>query len=389
MSSIKKIHVGLSIEMKISCEKHNHRGNMPCPWLNCSNGIRENEFIDSTFEDTDTPHHYIRKKWSYPDGSERYSWYDKSMPSIFTIYRILQEDSFNINFGSESNNIVYHYTSIQGLDGIINSNSMWMTDFKYMNDYKEISHGVGLVENLVNDLEKNDIYNNKEEYFQIWKRFIKKGIKKRICISCFSVDNGDSLSQWRGYGNNGSGISIGFKSNSTFWDYQPLASLRKVIYDTDEQNRILKNILHTYLTVPDWEENKSRKFISSKKIAKRCISSFYEYITYFKNNSFKDEQEVRWVYKSDKNYLKMAKLKKPKKEFRISNNKIIPYLSSRNIPESKSKYGLKREKLLPIVDIVVGPQKDADLVVCGIKELLKSKGYKNVEVRKSLVPYRA
>jgi len=389
VSAIKRIQLGLwNQNMDVTCTSHNHRGGMPCPWPNCSNGIEEKEFIDSTFEKTDTPQHYIRKKWFYVDGSERYSWYDKSMPVIFTIYRILQEDSFNINFGSNTN-IIYHYTNIQGLEGIIKSKSFWMTDFKYMNDYKEIIHGLELVDNIVRDLEKYNKYEEKEEYFNIWKKFIKKGIKKRICISCFSADDGDSLSQWRGYGNNGAGISIGLKSNSSFWNYNPLALLKKVIYDTNEQKKIIENIMHTYLIVSDWGDKNEKVFLNPKKMAKSCITSIYEHITYFKDNSFEDEKEVRWVYKSDNSYLKMAKLKKPEKEFRISENKIIPYLSSNNIPESKSKYlPTQKRDTLPIEDIVVGPQKDADLIVSGIKELLKANGYKNVKVRRSTVPYR-
>lgn len=390
MSSIKRIHLGHGNQkMDVTCSEHSHRGGMPCPWLKCNNGIEENEFIDSTFETIGTPPHYIRKKWLYPDGSERYSWYDKSRPSIFTIYRILSEDSLNIDFGSKTNNIVYHYTNIQGLEGILNSNSLWMTDFKYMNDYREINHGLELVDDILQELEKKSLYKNKEEYFKIWKKFVKKGVKKRICISCFSADNGDSLSQWRGYGNNGSGISIGFKIDSTYWNYNPIAVLNKVIYDTDKQKMILENIIHTYLVVSEWEDKNVKKFLKPEKMAKRCISSIYEHITYFKDNSFEDEKEVRLVYKEDKSFFKIAKLNKPKKEFRISDNKIIPYLSSKNIPKFNKEYARTKDEILPIYDIVIGPQKDADLIMCGIKELLKSKGYKNVKVRKSIVPYRA
>ena len=76
------------------------------------------------------------------------------------------------------------------------------------------------------------------------------------------------------------------------------------------------------------------------------------------------------------------------KQYRISDNKLIPYVSSSNL----KVYGLAREEdkkpKLPISEVVVGPQENMDIVVSGIKELLASKGYGSVKVKKSTIPFR-
>ena len=45
--------------------------------------------------------------------------------------------------------IIYHYTSPEGILGIIESNSLWATDINYLNDSSELRYIYGLVERIV------------------------------------------------------------------------------------------------------------------------------------------------------------------------------------------------------------------------------------------------
>jgi hypothetical protein len=208
------------------------------------------------------------------------------------------------------------------------------------------------------------------------------------------LDDGDSLSQWRGYGDKGVGISIGFDVSAwEFWN-KDLATLHPVVYDTEKQRKILSNFFHIDMTVLDWDadknmtdmEGKRVEIVKPEELTNYFVSKLYRHIVSFKNPSFTDEKEVRWVYVKDAHILERMPLKAPKKLFRMIGNKLIPYISSKDLSDISN--GEEKMKL-PITEIVVGPQKDSDLVVSGIKELLQENGYAYVPVRKSTVPFRS
>jgi len=401
MKNIREINIGFNHNFQVTCEEHKHIGNLPCPWENCKKGIPENEFLDITHKGFGEnaqgfTTHYKRRKWTSLDGYERFTWDSQNTPAIYRADTILREE--NLRTGTQevdySNHTIYHYTSMQGLHGIINSNSLWLTDFQYMNDSQEISHGIKLAKSILAKLEDSKRYTDKKNYFKIWKNFVETGIDRRICISCFSIDNGDSLSQWRGYGNMGGGISIGFKvSDWKFWN-KDLTTLNNVIYDIEEQQKILSNFFHIYLTVLDWDKDKNMTNINGKKIKPHkpeelksyFISQIYKQIINFKHPSFSDEMEARWVFQEDKGFLKDMGIKSLKKNFRTIANKLIPYISSNDLPNIGRE--INGTTKLPISEIVVGPQKDSDLVINGIKEFLEEYGYSNIKIRKSSIPFR-
>ena len=107
--------------------------------------------------------------------------------------------------------LFYHYTNHQGMLGIINSSSFWATDSFYLNDSSEGSFGKVVLEDAINK-EINIQFKLKEEIdyarelIDIQYDIIKNNrIRTYIVSFC---ENGDLLSQWRGYAG-GSGVSLG------------------------------------------------------------------------------------------------------------------------------------------------------------------------------------
>lgn len=49
----------------------------------------------------------------------------------------------------EPNKMVYHYTSLQGLMGILDTGKMWASHVRYMNDPEEITYGRKLCEEML------------------------------------------------------------------------------------------------------------------------------------------------------------------------------------------------------------------------------------------------
>lgn len=51
---------------------------------------------------------------------------------------------------------LYHYTTLEGLKGIISSNALWATHYKYLNDSSEVDYARSIIsEALADTIEKN------------------------------------------------------------------------------------------------------------------------------------------------------------------------------------------------------------------------------------------
>src|ERR1700730_5288689 len=114
-------------------------------------------------------------------------------------------------FHKKPNDRVWHYTGADGLLGILKSNRMWATNIKYLNDASEFKHGRTLVDEMLTKKGKDspDLDPLLKTVVNIIEQF---KTNSEVYIVCFCEGNGadDLLSQWRAYGANGGGYSIGF-----------------------------------------------------------------------------------------------------------------------------------------------------------------------------------
>jgi hypothetical protein len=98
--------------------------------------------------------------------------------------------------------IIYHFTTISGLIGIISGKKLWASDCLFLNDRTELSYARDIFFSGVNDLNLAPIDDG--------GYIIPAEPEDNFCmfITCF-CENGDLLSQWRSYGLD-QGYSLGF-----------------------------------------------------------------------------------------------------------------------------------------------------------------------------------
>lgn len=137
--------------------------------------------------------------------------------------------------------LLYHYTTMAGVLGIVSTKTIWATHIKYLNDSMEFELAKNIGVEVAESLQKAS---TSDPDRRIWRDVIR-GINKagiNICVASFS-EQGDLLSQWRGYASPG-GCSLGF-------DHAFLASAAAVdswrflpcVYDPDEQREVMREIL--------------------------------------------------------------------------------------------------------------------------------------------------
>ena len=208
----------------------------------------------------------------------------KKLPTVETL------ESF------ESPEVLFHYTSMTSLEKILTSHLFRATHSSELDDTTEIILGYDLLERMFRGEAdwpppfKSQVLGQMDA----WRRNIE------LYISCFSpTANNDHL--WKKYASNGKGICIGFETTripraSRRPSHRALPVLSRVQY---EENALVEVIR----TIADGHLNLYQKCIGSaceEKWANHTIRSFVGEIlgciSSHKNDSYKDEEEVRLIY---------------------------------------------------------------------------------------------
>ena len=100
--------------------------------------------------------------------------------------------------------ILYHYTNMKGLHGIVDSGMLWATHIAYMNDFSEYLHAVLVAGRTSGELKNSETQPAKAKFYTSLERLLHPNQMSMedyppIFVSCFSKAE-DNLSQWRAYG---------------------------------------------------------------------------------------------------------------------------------------------------------------------------------------------
>jgi len=134
---------------------------------------------------------------------------------------------------------VYHYTTPEGLAGILKTQCLHATDILYMNDASEQAYGDALIQRVISALDKDPFLGFLTETF----RLIRLREEVATYAACFCVRS-DLLSQWRAYASGGTGYVIELDWKAMAGPQPgpgPLAG--KVEYDAKVQEALVERVL--------------------------------------------------------------------------------------------------------------------------------------------------
>jgi hypothetical protein len=361
---------------QLVCEKHGIRDCFPCPWPGCENGLSEDCFEEESLIMNDEKPRtlYTRREWQSPFGDDYYTWDSNDLPNWFGTHKTLWTEArrFKLIETEEAPKLVYHYTSLEGFAGIVQNRSVWLSDYSYLNDKHELIYGADIIREVASEILNSTNKPIVSGLLKAWENNIEQ-FGNRVCIASFSAD-GDSLSQWRSYGN----IALGFDPHDLAM-HGCESNLRAIEYDRVKQRKLISIYLHHLCQayVVDYEANRLERISDVYHKAERLI----ELIVFFKDSAFHTEREFRLAYIENPEMLQALKKTLPKK-FRINNSKIIPYISSDQL-----FVGFNQQRPLEIREVVLGPEA-SDLLERGLKEFLTFHDMNDVVIRRSAIPYR-
>lgn len=305
--------------------------------------------------------------------------------------------------------LLFHYTTQQGLLGILKQKCIWATHIRYLNDTSE-----GNIVSRVIFEEFTSRYNN-ASFLKMFGMESDKVVdngelvdddtlgqgttmaswvtSQNVFVSSFS-EKGDSLSQWRAYSERSAGYSIGFRpeyvraagerflsSRTDRFTQVSDALVRCIYFDAQEETMLRKEIkmlVSEYIKeaisvgkLPAAEGIQG--FRTPAALAIKHFIKLGKRAAITKDNGFREEVEWRLAL-----LLQQGTAVKDVK-FRSGSSMPVPYLE---VPLCL------KDQVIGIRKIIVGPCPHPSEAVKSVQMLLDSEGMRNVEVVSSQIPFR-
>lgn len=127
--------------------------------------------------------------------------------------------------------VLYHYTTFQGVQGIISSQRFWETAHDCTNDEAELVSADAVIIEVAEKLRSTAT----GAAGRVLRRFVKGYSALQVtkmltvCLSCFSLARDDEM-QWKKYGDDGRGVCLGIRVMNEAGPAEPASALVKVDY---------------------------------------------------------------------------------------------------------------------------------------------------------------
>ena len=219
----------------------------------------------------------------------------------------------------DTSNIVYHYTSQEGLLSILRNKTLWFTDAQFLSDKGELSivldSSLEAKEKVYEETEnetKRGLLKEIESYIEYlkqggniyenyYKTYPNDGIsgieKERYYILCASKDP-DASGLWNYYVKNdnycGYNIGINLDAIKDVWKQKVSIQYGDVIYDKTEQVNIFYDFISDYIKSCDPKNDGEIEMAKLGLIGKLGLK-IDEHKMFFKATAFRDEKEYRFV----------------------------------------------------------------------------------------------
>jgi hypothetical protein len=275
------------------------------------------------------------------------------------------------DLGSSPPPLLYHYTSQEGLLGILRDKSLRMSSIFHLSDAAEFSYAIQMAQTTLTMKWAREtgplleLYDGLLDAISVLESFAQMSL-----YVCSFSGIGDLLSQWRAYTPNGIGYSIGFEASFLKQRAQAQGfGLAPCIYDADFQRALVEKLLN--LIAVSHEEGKDDVMDGLKF---RFSSALLRLAPLFKDPSFKEEMEWRVISQVNRSSAATA-------EFRPGKSTLIPF----------QRFDLRDEnQKIRIGQVYVGPNPHLKLSVGTTRFLFVCKevsGPRQVEA--SSTPYRS
>jgi hypothetical protein len=283
---------------------------------------------------------------------------------------------------------LYHYCSNATFLAVAQQRSVRLSALMQSNDSMEGKLAAEAVERLA--MREHMSFAELQQVQQSLEYMGELFSGRALCLS----EDGDLLSQWRGYAQNGAGFSIGFDEDflrnlaaSTITARGSSLSLLKVVYEPQQHDELVRpvfealkervrdeaksnpSLMQRALESPAEKEQRENRLRIARleiiAITLRLLPTMYQ----LKSRGFFEEREWRLLCHAQMNQVN-------KELYAAREDQIVPF-DVASFPNNDDR---------GISSVFIGPKNRTPTSV--VKEFLSAAGFRDVEVRRSVTSYR-
>lgn len=273
--------------------------------------------------------------------------------------------------------ILFHYTSLDGARGIIESRSLRLTKVAYLNDRSELAFAIRLFRGAADRLSPSVEGEDRKSLLAETARQLGSFEQTNICVASFCEDR-DLLSQWRSYGSAGRGVALGFSGpvlsriNNSGW-----AHLVRCVYDATQQQQVTEDLVGILLNSYDIAicscPPEGREKLRSDIIG-YFNTTFLRVAPVLKDRHFAEEKEWRIVTVP-------RKTTDPKFQALVSNTRVSQHYVHDFAPDTNGAYDF-------LESVEVGPTTEPQLIGGAIGTLCRRQSIQLSSIGYSQIPFR-
>jgi len=279
------------------------------------------------------------------------------------------------------NRAIWHYGKAEGMAGILEHNKIWATHYGYTNDPKELRIGESAVRSVIDELAAKATGDVGIVYQALKARYRDDALTEvvDVYIACFTEDldhPGDELSQWREYGDAGSGYSLGLRpapvavSTAAPPDSSLATYLVRVEYDIHAFANVVRTTLDRLIGVHLQQKKKATADVA--RTVAHMMRQVAALVPRLKSDFFRSEREWRYVVvpivAPYAHYRKDVKFRTPPRRG------LVPYVELPLAPPGEK---------LPIIGLIAGPGRRGPQRAAAASMLLAKWGYNHALAGKS------
>lgn len=274
---------------------------------------------------------------------------------------------------------LFHYTTQQGVIGIVSNKRLWASKIHYLNDATEFRLAFDICSNHLQALLKGERSTKRRTKIKTLLSNLREIASLNLCVAALS-ENGDLLSQWRAYTGPSSGFSIQFNS-AKLGKLGKTAGYRlvKCVYDPKLHVELIESLVADSLEVEFNTKEATVTMTGANSLAITVTPTggdfsmkFAQLAAELKSPAFSEEAEWRLLSEAGISVMEMS--------FRPGLSMIIPYAA---ISLGDEKTGL-------FESVTIGPTPHPELAENSVRSLLAQQNFaRQVHVKQSGVPHRA
>lgn len=278
-----------------------------------------------------------------------------------------------------SDKLLYHYTGYPALLSIAKSSELWATEIHYFNDASELTYATNLFKRALEKIEQQDKFDT-PLLSQLRDWLTHRLADGHMLFVCCFTENGNLLSQWRGYTPHGNGVSLGFEPKHLLsCAAQQGYRFGKCIYDQPTQEHISISAIEAVLTAAAARGPESNQQAHPSQSFHHAFAEqeahLLQIAALLKNPAFEAEHEWRAV-----SAISLSHVADPA-QYRAGRSTLIPY--------KPLQLSLLRGMPLKLAHAYLGPTSENNLAMRAFSTFLAANRISPCKgVSASQLPYR-